>query len=1252
MKIVIDMQGAQTESRYRGIGRYTIEFARAIIRNSREHEIILALNGLFPSTIEPIRAAFNDLLPQDNIRVWYTPGPVAEAIPNNNKRRRAAELLRESFLKSLRADVIHIPSLFEGYGDDAVTSIGRLDVSTKVSITLYDLIPLLNPEQYLAPNPSYSEYYHRKLEYAKRAALYLTISESSTLEAIEHLSAQSRRVFNTSVGIDPAFRPTHIGNSEQKSLRQRFLLTKPFVLYAGGGDKRKNLHRLIMAFCTMPESLRNEYQLLLVGKIDGEEIEKFKRIAETQGLQDQNLRFAGYVNETDLISLYNLCELFVFPSWHEGFGLPAVEAMACGAPVIGACTSSVPEAIGLQEALFDPFDINDISQKMGAALQDGMFRNVLREHGLQQAKKFSWDETAQKALLAWTTVSAHQAPLISPSKKKKRLAYVSPLPPERTGIADYSAELVPSLAKHYEIELIVAQDSTNISWAQQYGSLRDVAWLRANASKLDRVLYHVGNSPFHQHMLGLLEEIPGVIVLHDFYLSSLMHWCELTKGDAHAWTSQLYLSHGYEAVRLRYRAADRATLVYPVNWSVVRGAQGVIVHSEYSRTLARDWYGANVCAAWKVIPHLRASETQMDKAEARRELGIGQGDFLVCSFGFMAPTKFNHRLLEAWINSPLASDERCRLVFVGENDGGNYGALILEKICGSGCAHRINITGFASTKMFHQYLAAADLAVQLRVDSRGETSGTVLDCMNNALPVIVNANGSFAELDREAVWMLPDAFDDNELIAAMEKLWRDVALRDNLGHRARQVISKNHAPIECAQQYADAIESFFTESKADVPTLIDAIANEWQSGASDDADLQALASAIAASFPVQQPAKSLYLDVTATCSNDLNTGIERVARALTMILLGSPLKGYRTEPVYLSQAGGRWHYRHARRYTLGLLGCPQDALTDETVAPQCGDMLVGLDISGDTMIRASQAGLHAEFRAQGCKVYFMVYDLLPVYMPQVFPPGADKGHEDWLRSVAAGDGAICISRTVADDLNCWLREKGDHNLERRPFRVMWSHLGADVESSAPSSGLPGNAGTVLAQIGSRPSFLMVGTIEPRKGYLQVIKAFSRLWDNGVDINLIIVGREGWKDLPQAMRRNIPETVEQLRNHPELETRLLWLDGISDEYLELVYAASTCLIAASYGEGFGLPLIEAAQKRLPIVARDIPVFREVAGSHAHYFQGEDGDALADAILDWLALHADGKAPLSDQLPWLTWGQSARSLIYALDLGQGC
>ena len=106
---------------------------------------------------------------------------------------------------------------------------------------------------------------------------------------------------------------------------------------------------------------------------------------------------------------------------------------------------------------------------------------------------------------------------------------------------------------------------------------------------------------------------------------------------------------------------------------------------------------------------------------------------------------------------------------------------------------------------------------------------------------------------------------------------------------------------------------------------------------------------------------------------------------------------------------------------------------------------------------------------------------------------------------------------------------------------------------------------------------------------------------------------------------VDDLVRRIQRHRELGKRLFWLNGISDAYLDEVYAASTCLLAPSEGEGFGLPLIEGARHKLPILARDLPVFREVAGDHAAYFSGLDPQDLATVIRDWLSLSRAGRQP---------------------------
>lgn len=408
MRIVIDMQGAQTESRFRGIGRYTMAFAQAVVRNKGEHEVFLALSGLFPHTIEPIKASFDGLLPPENITVWHAPGPVNEAQVCNTARRDAAELIRESFLASLQPDVIHITSLFEGFMDDAVTSAARLDKTTPVSVILYDLIPLLNPEQYLDPNPNYKGYYFRKFDDLNAAKALLAISEFSREEGLQTLGCSKDKITAVSTAIDDCFGPQVISQASADHIHQKFGIQKEFILYTGGSDERKNLPRLIQAYASLPQKLTAKHQLVFAGRMTASNVAKFKQLAHSLKLQENQLAFTGYITDEELVQLYNLCKLYVFPSWHEGFGLPALEAMACGAAVIGANTTSLPEVIGLDEALFDPFDVGAMQDKIKEALLSNTLIEKLKANGLRQSKKFSWDQTARCALKAWESISGNK----------------------------------------------------------------------------------------------------------------------------------------------------------------------------------------------------------------------------------------------------------------------------------------------------------------------------------------------------------------------------------------------------------------------------------------------------------------------------------------------------------------------------------------------------------------------------------------------------------------------------------------------------------------------------------------------------------------------------------------------------------------------------------------------------------------------------------------------------------------------------
>lgn len=339
MRIVVDLQGAQSvHSRAGEVGESSLRLLQEMIRHRGEHEIVIALNGLFPETIEPIRAQLQGVLPLQNIRVWYAAAPVSAQNPDNAWRRQVAELTREAFLANLNPDIVWVANWFEGFEEDAVTSLGKFARSILTVVTLFDLPRLLH-QKADRRDQRFQAWFSDQVKHLACADQILVTSESLRQQGIKHLGLSDQKVVNL--------------------------------------------------------------------------------------------------------------------------------------------------------AAKDPMD---------------------------------WSCCAQQFIVALERLHAERSPCCLPSflgDRLPKLAFLSPLPPERSGIADYSAELLPELARYYEIDVIVAQEKVSDSWVHDNLPIRSVDWFVQNVEQYDRILYHFGNSPFHQHMFDLIEQFPGVIVLHDFFLGHI-----------------------------------------------------------------------------------------------------------------------------------------------------------------------------------------------------------------------------------------------------------------------------------------------------------------------------------------------------------------------------------------------------------------------------------------------------------------------------------------------------------------------------------------------------------------------------------------------------------------------------------------------------------------------------------------------------------------------------------------------------------
>lgn len=934
MRLVIDMQGAQSDgSRGRGIGRYTLDLIDAMIEQPDGHDIHLCLNGMFGDTIVPLRDRYESKIGLDNIHVWTAPGPTLDLNIVNTQRRVFAELTREIFIATLAPDAVLVTSLFEGLGDNAVTSIDRAALGIPYATILYDLIPLMHRERYLTHAPV-ADWYERKLQHIRRADLLLSISADAKENAEQYLSWPDANVVNISAAANETFRPAKMSSAQAKVLKKQFGIRDKFIMYTGGMDVRKNVPTLIAAYAKLPDSIRTSHQLAIVCSMQPDQVEDLHALARYSDLPADALVITGFVSDADLVGLYSICDLFVFPPWFEGFGLPALEAMQCGAAAIGSNCSSIPEVIGRSDALFDPYSANDMAKKMGDVLTDAAFQADLRAHGLRQSGHFTWAKSAKTALDALALMVTNYKNTRAPQMRsgRQKLAFLSPLPPQKSGIANYAAELLPALSRHYDITLITDETFFSVPALLATFDVKPIQWFKENGANFDRIVYQFGNSAFHTHMFDLLAQFPGVVVLHDFYLSGASHYREAMGEVSDGFWRDLYADHGYHALqkRLPPHVTQDAIDSFPTNLRVLNDANGVLVHSQHAINLGQQFYEKFSRDRCMIIPSLRQLPDLAPRSIAREKLGIDPSVFLVCSFGYMADTKLNIETIKAFKLALEQSDGRNgKLVFVGVLDG-NYKDKVEALVKKFRLEDSVEITGWADGALYNNYLGAADLAIQLRANSRGETSAAIIEAMGAGLPAIVNASGAMAELPETCVVLLQETFEIKALAAAISALWESPTKRTQLGQDARSHVATHHNPSYVAEKYHQAIEAFHDAPFPPIKALIE---NSIEQGIIRSPEAaHACAEAAVKVFAEPIGRHQLLIDVSDIISND--DGAEQAR--LRAVLCADDLP-FRPEPVFRD---AKDRLRYARRFCKRLLPDIKLPLDDDLIDFSKGDVLL------------------------------------------------------------------------------------------------------------------------------------------------------------------------------------------------------------------------------------------------------------------------------------------------------------------------
>ena len=380
MRIGLDYTAAVQQSA--GIGRYCRELVGALAALDCENEYVLLVAGRPGATaLQRARERFS-AHPNFVLR----PVPLSERWLNRLWHRLRLPLYVEAFTGPL--DLFHST-------DFTLPPVRR----ARTLLQVHDLSFLRTPQY---AEPSLQRYLRQVVPRSvRRADLVLADSQHTKSDIVALLGIPPERVMVVLAGVESRFQRV-TDEDRLQQVRQRHGLNQPFILGLGTLEPRKNFAGLISAYGILRARQGIPHELVIGGRQGWLYQGIFDRVAEL-GLQQQ-VRFLGFVADEDLPALYTLADVFAFPSFYEGFGIPILESMACGTPVVASNASSLPEVVGEAGLMVSPENTEALVQALGQALQDTPLRHTLISRGREQARRFTWERAAQQLLLAYRYV--------------------------------------------------------------------------------------------------------------------------------------------------------------------------------------------------------------------------------------------------------------------------------------------------------------------------------------------------------------------------------------------------------------------------------------------------------------------------------------------------------------------------------------------------------------------------------------------------------------------------------------------------------------------------------------------------------------------------------------------------------------------------------------------------------------------------------------------------------------------------------
>lgn len=388
MKIAFDCSLVPGETG--GIGQYSRNLARALSKIDSENSYTLYI--LFPVLRRLTRPGdiSVDLPNEGNFKVVFKDIPVPFQLFRYLQGPGLPQSFKDYGLGEIEADIVHSNTF----------CVPRFrDKKKKLIVTVYDLTVLTHPECHRKANIRHC------LDGIKDAIKYadaiVAISESTRADLIKYLDAPPGLITVTQLAAGDDLRPVE-DTEVLRSARLKYSLPERYVLFVGSNEPRKNIKTLIEAYATLPAGLKKEFPLVIAGG-KGWLNSDIPGVIKRLGIET-SVRFAGYIGKDDMSAVYSGASVFAYPSLYEGFGLPILEAMSCGAPVITSNVSSMPEVAGDAARLVTPTDTEEIGEALRALLVDEGLRKNMSQKGLERAAMFSWERCARETLALYRKV--------------------------------------------------------------------------------------------------------------------------------------------------------------------------------------------------------------------------------------------------------------------------------------------------------------------------------------------------------------------------------------------------------------------------------------------------------------------------------------------------------------------------------------------------------------------------------------------------------------------------------------------------------------------------------------------------------------------------------------------------------------------------------------------------------------------------------------------------------------------------------